>query len=333
MSLTAFVIGLRRAAALYDERANRHARQCGDALAEAYVGWVTGIRSAGEAKWNEVMLRVESARRVAAHAGDRRLHIMTLQTLAWPPYVEGRFADAMALGREQLTIAQESNNRLWEAWGLTGMAEAAMMLGDTDAAIDFSQRSLDVLSDESEKVGEIRALGVLAAGRLRRGQRDDAFVLARRVLELISGTDLTDFSMYEGFAGACDVMLSLAEDAERRGDEIPKAIVREAYRAVAAFRQFARTFPLAGPRLHAMRARVAALDGADDVARREFDRAVAAAGDLGMLHEKGLALLASAASDAFDAPSRRQRLALALETLGPSGARRDAEQLLEELAA
>src|SRR4029079_4187283 len=127
MSLTTGVIGLPRLAELYDQRAARLARENDDARVQAYVGWGTGFRAAGQGRWDLVAMRVETALRAAQSVGDRRLEIMSLQTLAWPAYVRGDFARAEELSEAQLAIARESNNLLWEVWGRNGLSEAAVM--------------------------------------------------------------------------------------------------------------------------------------------------------------------------------------------------------------
>ncbi|MFN2428059.1 MAG: AAA family ATPase, partial [Candidatus Binatia bacterium] len=330
MSLTAAVVGLKRLAELYDRRAVRLARETDDVGAQAYVGWVTGIRAAGEARWDLVTMRVEAALQQSAQSGDRRLQTMSLQTLVWPPYVRGDFSRVVELGEAQLSLARESNNRLWEAWALNGLSEAALMLGDYATVTRNCQRALEVLSEESDRADEIRALGLLAVSLQRQSRGEEAMAVARRGLDLMTNTEMTSFAMFEGFAGVCEVLLTFAEETKTRAHSLPSTMQRDLRRAVAAFARFCKTFPLGRPRLHAIRARIAALESNAAVVGREFNRALRSADDLGMPHEKGLALLAAARCEVLDGESRRRRVEEAVGVLRSGEALKQARDLLRE---
>ena len=330
MSLTTSVVGFRRLAALYDRLAVRFARETDDVLAQCYVGWVTGVRASGEAHWDLAATRLDAAQKLAEQAGHRRLMIMNLQSLAWPAYVRGDFSRAAELAEAQLAIARESNNRLWEAWGLNSLSETAVMAGNHDGAVRNCRRSLEVLSEESDRGDEIRATGLLAISLLRLSRNEEAIAVARRGLEMITRTEMTSFGMYEGFAGVCEVLLALAEETHARTHTLPGMLRRELRRATAALARFSRPFPIGRPRLHVIRARTAVLEGALATATREFDRALRAADDFGLPHEKGLALVAAARCVALDADSRRRRAEEAVGILGGGEALREARAMLEE---
>ncbi len=331
MSLTSSVIQLRRLGELYDRRAMRLARETDDANAQAYVGWVTGLRATGEARWDLVEMRVDPAVQLSIQAGDRRLQILSLQTLAWPAYARGNFERAIELAEEQLAIARESNNRLWEVWGLNGQSEAAVMTGDWDKAIRNGQRSLEILSEESDRAEEIRALGLLAFSLLRQSRSDEAVAVARRGLELMTKIELTSFTTYEGFAGVGEVLMEMAEETRARSRTLPTTMRRDLRRALDAFSRYAKRFPLGRPRLHVLRARMAVVSGRPAAALREFGRALRAADELGMPQEKGLALVAAARCEALDLPARRRRAEEATRLLGGGVALRRAQDVLQEL--
>lgn len=331
MSLTASVIGQRRLAALYDRRAVRLARETDNVLAQAWVGWVTGVRATGEARWDLVEMRNEAAVRLAEQAGDRRVRLMSLHSLAWPAYVRGDFARAIELGEAQLAIARESNNRLWEVWALNGLSEAAVMLGDWETAVRNCQRSLDVLSEESDRADEIRATGLLAYSLLRQSRADEAMAIARRGLELMTRTELTSFSTYEGFAGVSEVLMAIAEETRARTRTLPTTMRRDLRRALDALSRYAKVFPLGRPRLHVLRARMAVVSDRPSAAPRELNRALRAADELGMPQEKGLALVAASRCEALDVVSRRRRAEEAIGFLRGGEALRQARAVLEEL--
>jgi tetratricopeptide (TPR) repeat protein len=331
MSLTASVVGLRRLASLYDRRAMSLARQTDDALTQSHVGWVTGLRAAGEANWSLAAMRLEAALKMAEVARDRHQALNSLQALAWPAWARGDTRKMAELAEAQLAIARESNNRLWETWALNGQSETLVMLGDHDAAIRNCQRCLEILSEESDRAEEIRALGLLGVSLLRRSRSEEALATARRSLDLLRGIEMTNFSMFEGIAGTSEVLAHHVEQLQERAGSVPTSARRQWKRSVDALSRFSRTFPIGRPRLHAMRARFAALDGSTRDAVREFDRALRAADDFAMPHEKGLALLAAARSGALDLESRRRRVDEAIGLLQGGEALRSARELQSRL--
>jgi class 3 adenylate cyclase/tetratricopeptide (TPR) repeat protein len=331
MSLTAAVVGLRRLASLYDRRAMKLARRTDDSLVQSYVGWVTGLRAAGQANWSLASMRLEAARSAAEAAGDRHQTLHCLQALAWPAWARGDTVRMAELAEAQLAIARESNNRLWETWALNGQSEALAMLGDAEGAIRNCRRCLEVLAEESDRAEEIRALGLLAVSLLRRARGEEALATARRGLDLLRGVEMTNFSMFEGIAGIAEVLIDRTEELQARTGNAPSSARRRVRLAIGAMARFARPFAIGRPRLHVLRARLAALDGSVSLAVREFDRALRAADDFAMPHERGLALLAAASSRALDTEARRRHADEACGLLKGDEALRRAKQCRSEL--
>jgi tetratricopeptide (TPR) repeat protein len=327
MSLTASFIAGSRLAGLYDRRAVELARTTGDPEISAYVGWVTGLRNVGEAKWSVAEMRIDAAVHTAEQIGDRRLTMMALTIQAWPPYVRGEFERVLEIAERQLSMARESNNRLWEAWGLNGIAEPAAMLGDHDTAVRCCQRALAILSEESDRAEEIRALGLLAFSMWRQGRAEEAYATARRGLDRAVSAEITSFIAGEGLAGICEVMLGTCEDAMTRSGSVPSTLRRDSKRAVRTLGRFSKTFLLAQPRHHIAKARLAMVEGASSVAVAELDRALRSAESFGMSHAKGLALLASARCLAIEPDARRRRAEEAASVLKGGEALKQAREL------
>jgi class 3 adenylate cyclase/tetratricopeptide (TPR) repeat protein len=333
MSLTASLVGSSWLTGLYDRRAVELSRRTTDPLVAAYVGWITGLRAAGEGKWDLVAMRVEPAQRVAEHAGDRRLSIMSLTVLAWPPYVRGEFTQAADIAERVLAIARESNNRLWEAWGLNGLAEPALMNGDYETATRCCQRALAVLVEESDQAEEIRSLGLLAWSLRRQGRLEESYTTARRALDRAEAWEVTSYIVAEGLAGICEVMLAAAEEARARTGTLPTTLHRDSRRAVKALTRYSRIFPMGRPRLHIARARLAMIESSHATATTELERACRSADELGMQHAKGLALLAGARCAALEPAARRQRAEEAAGVLRGGDALRETREILREFHA
>lgn len=331
MSLTMSVIGLRRFASLYDRRAVRLARESDDPFTQAYVGWVTALRAVGEADWGLLAMRIESSLKVSRRLGDLRMTVVALQCAGWGPYIRGDFARAGEIAEEQIVVARETNNRLWESWGLNAASEALSMAGDHEAVIRNCQRSLEILTEESDRVEEIRSLGLTALAKHRSGRADEATNFVRRALERSNKIEMTSFMMYVGLSSMVDVLLCMVEEGQSCGVSPVPTLRRDLKQGLSTFARFASAFPMGRTRLHVFRARAAVLAGAIPLAQREFNHALRSADDHAMPHEKGLALLAAARSSALDATSRRRRAQEAIEILRGGEARSDAERTLREL--
>jgi class 3 adenylate cyclase/tetratricopeptide (TPR) repeat protein len=331
MALTVSVIPLRRLATLYENAARRAAESLGDPLTRAYVDWISGIRAAGEARWDRVESGAGGALEPAARLADWRLQMMSLQTLASGAVLQGDLARALELSERQLEIAKEQGNRLWEAWALNSLSEARRGEGDEESALGRCQRALDILEEESDRTEEIRANGMRATALLRLGRTDEALMTARRTADLIASTDLTAFNTYEGFTGVCEVMLTLAEETLARGAVMPPSLRRDAKRAWKAFKGFARVFPIGRPRCGVVGARLLRLQGRRAAAVAALERAVADATLLAMPHEEALALLWLGRCEWLPAARRRDALDSALELLGTGVEHHEAQQLRAEL--
>lgn len=81
-----------------------------------------------------------------------------------------------------------------------------------------------------------------------------------------------------------------------------------------------------------MRARMAAIARGETDARKQFDRALRAADDYGLPHEKALALIEAGRSPVLDGPSRRRRVDEAIGMLRGGEARKRAVELQALLA-
>ena len=184
---------------------------------------------------------------------------------------------------------------------------------------------------QSDRAEEIRANGLRAAALLRLGRTDEALMTARRTADLIDSSDLTAFITYAGFAGVCEVMLTLAEETLARGAVMPPTLRKDVKRSWAALRRFARVFPVGKPRCGMVRARLLRMRGRQAAAERALEGAIDDAESLGMPHEQGLALLALGRCEWLSAERRRDALDRALALLGPGVEHSQARQLLAEL--
>ncbi|MFN2375377.1 MAG: hypothetical protein ABR538_02495, partial [Candidatus Binatia bacterium] len=162
------------------------------------------------------------------------------------------------------------------------------------------------------------------------GRHDEAVSYARRALELVARSHITSYVIYAGVCGVADVVLGAAEDARARGETAAPTLRSDLKRSAVALSRFAGTFAMGRPRQQVVKARLAALDGANKKARHHFNLALRAADECEMPHEKILALLAAARSPAFDSAARLRRVKEALHSVHGGVAREEALALLAE---
>jgi tetratricopeptide (TPR) repeat protein len=282
LSLAASVAGPRVLAETYERRALAVAEALQDPATEGHVLWVAALRAGGEARWDRVEAAAGRALALAERVGDGRLCVMALSTRAGGAVMRGDLDAALRHGHLGLETAFARGNRLWEAWSLGSVVEAALLRGDLAPAIAHAERALAIYSEEADLAEELRVSGLLALAALRTGDGDRARQLARATLQRSRETSMTAFLSYSGIAEATEVVLALAEAETPAATVADPATRRELRTACRALARFARVFPVGRPRHALARARSLSLVGRRRQARMAFRRAAILAETHGM---------------------------------------------------
>jgi hypothetical protein len=155
-----------------------------------------------------------------------------------------------------------------------------------------------LLTEDLDRVDEIRFYGLLASARLRLREWQLAARQAARTAERIIGYSLpTAVYSFEGYSGMAEVYLSLWEnELEARGKDFRilqkgefSEFRREAQNAINTLKRFARTFKMGLPRAYLYTGLFYWLDGKEGKARKYWQKSLHLAERLGMPYEEGLA--------------------------------------------
>jgi class 3 adenylate cyclase/tetratricopeptide (TPR) repeat protein len=120
--------------------------------------------------------------RASALCREWNLHFMTplmLQTLGYAHALSGRVADGVELLQQSLTAGEAIGFKMYIMPTLWQMAEARLLVGDTDAALACAERALALACESGQRAHEAWTLRVLGEIAARRDPSDAAAAEAR----------------------------------------------------------------------------------------------------------------------------------------------------------
>lgn len=280
------VAPLPRIAEWYLRRALRELASVEDLSTHEIVNIIVGFYYTGAAKWDLAREQFATVRRTAEELGDRRRLDDAVGNLMEVEFLRGAFDQAETLARELAATAHARNDRRYEAEGLVDLVYCEWQLGRSDQA----QRSLatlrEILAEETDVTDELRIkyAGLRATISLARGEHEQALAASEEVLALTAGQRPTSFGTFLGYIAPVDVYLSLWER-----DLAPPDVRARAAEAIERAGRYAGVFPVGRPRVRTLEGRHQWLLGKHDAAFRSWRRALAAAQELSMSYEEGLA--------------------------------------------
>ena len=231
-ALALAILGWTRASRWVEASAGRIAGALREVRPRAYAAWAAAICAAGRADWPRFEDRVQLTRTIAQAHGDRWLLAAVLQTEAAALTLRGDVEGASNAALDQLELAEELGNGLWEAWSLNALGEIALLQGDPALADVHGKRALALLQEVADPTEEVRALAIVARAQVARGQIEALRETAERLEAGLRATGPTAFYL----TGA---LVALVEVARARGGGTRRALRR--------LRAFARVFPVARP--------------------------------------------------------------------------------------
>jgi len=277
-------------AEMYSRRALATARSVNQLPALAYALFMTGLYLTGVGKWARVREALGNAAELFQRVGDRRMLGDTLTVLGMSALYQGEFRRAAHQFTDVHSAGLRHDNIQHQTWGLIGKAEAVFRLGQSDEAVNLLQTVLALLANHPDRAEELRAQGLLAVVRLRRGEPLLAQQAAERAAHLIAQLPSpTSHDLLEGYAGVAEVYLALWEAGSQQPPAERQALARRALRACKALRAYARVFPIGQPRASLWQGRAERLAGRPARAQKMWRQSLAAAERLAMLYEQGLA--------------------------------------------
>jgi class 3 adenylate cyclase/tetratricopeptide (TPR) repeat protein len=285
MCLSAGGIPIHPLARMYARRAFEIARTAGQLWPLAYVRFITSVYRMGAARWEEAEEALREAEGLFERLGDRRLLGDTWSVQGLLGLVRGQFEPLGAAFAKLYDHGVRTANVQHQVWACLGKAECELRAGRTGEAVRLLETALALLAEHPDRAEQVRAYGLLAAVRLRRGETAAARAAAASGARLIAQFKIaTSFYLLEGYAGVAEVYLEQWEAGDRSS-----ATRQAAQRACSALRRYARSFPVGEPRARLLSGRLLYLSGRPRRARAAWRASLSAAERLGMPFEAALA--------------------------------------------
>lgn len=252
-------------------------------LAMVHLAAGTYWLSAGA--WSEAMYQTESAISIS-HSNDALVKDLSAIIHAIAAHWTGDGARAFDEVQEVHKRSRERGSSATELWGLLMMAEISLAHDQAHLVEPWLERAA-VVVDRIDQPGDRARIYILQARILLTRDGDE-----RRILDLIreasrlvvDGPPLGPWEL-ETSAGVAEISLDLLES----GVQSQAATLELARTGVKTLRSFSRSAPIAKPRLHLVRGRIALYEGRLRTAIALFERSATTAKEMDMPLEEARA--------------------------------------------
>ncbi len=326
-------------AKLYREKAWETAQSIQHLPDLGYISMVTGLYYAGTGDWDQVRGYLNRAIQIYEQLGDRQRLGESRTILAVAIGFADQSSQCTQLFTEIHESAKRSGNDLQRAWGLVGLAEEKLRLGEASLAEGYLEEALECLAKNTDRSEEIRAHGLLGVARLRQGK----YALARESAQAanrLSEALPTVFSTLVSYAGVAEVYLALWDEAsspesKEQAETIslePSELSILARQACKALHRFKRVFPIGQPRAWLYQGIYDHQAGKPGRAHKSWQKSLAAAKKLKMPYDQGLAHYHIGIHLDPANPERKTHLEQAIEYFTQADSRWDLERASQALA-
>ncbi len=292
------------------------------------VRFFTGFVRIAQGRWEEGSVALEESVGIARKLGDKRRLIEGVCAFSTLMHYRGQYERRVQMGADVLyASARRQGDFQAEAWGLLDQAESLLTLGRQERAMELLTAAAPFMEKEIGKSELVWGHGLSALVHLRAGNRDKAFAEAVAATRVATSMAPVAAYCYEGYAGAAEALLSLAEELRSSpvaaGGPVPEGaglspasrgqVPRLATQACRALAEYARVFPFARPRAALCSGTLAWLAGKREKARRLWSRGLEAATALKMPYEEARLVHVLARHLPPSDPERARKLSLAAE--------------------
>lgn len=279
VGLVAGALGREKLALDYFGRARAGAQAANDPVEITNSFMVESIDHGAHGRWALAEKAVNEAERNLAGVKDPFMRELVVTQLGHVAFYRGRFDQAREHYEELLRSARARGNEQHVTWALFSIARSLVAVGRHEEALPLLRDASAALSRKPELQSEIICNGLLAHAFARTGRLDEARAAIEATRSCIARARPTAFAALEGYGGALEALLVLAEAGDARALDEARALVKLLHR-------FARTFAMARSAAHRFEGEVLARTGAERRARRAFQRALAEALRCGMPREE-----------------------------------------------
>jgi tetratricopeptide (TPR) repeat protein len=312
------LIPQRGMAEAYARRALEAVAEAGNLPTQAFVSLTSGFYHAGTGAWTGALEHFEKVVKISEHLGDRRRYEDGLSNLMCMSYLQGRFSHGAEVAQRLYESAVRRGDASYQANGLQGKANCLLQLGRFDEAMECLRASQGLLAEQTKVPDEMLGVelhGLLSLAYLRQCEWDQALEATEQVMEAVTATMPSNYGAFPAYANAPEVYLTLWE-AEHPAPQLDA----QAHKACRALQGYARVFPVGQPRALLWQGLYAWLSGNQAKAHDAWRKSLAAAENLAMPYDQGLAHYEIGRHLQKDAPNRGQTLSRAGEFFEELGA-------------
>jgi hypothetical protein len=288
------------------------ARRVADLPALCWVLMMTGLQQAGVGQWARAEASAQEALDIAERLGDWR-HAEQCRALLWfAVFYGGELARAAQLGTDIRASARRRGDTQMEVAGLLVTTMYALAADTPDRAVELAEENA-ALARGAPRAEHFGTKGLLALARMHRGEPLLALQTADEAAQLIARDAPMPVMTRMGYEAVAEVYLTHWEAGHR-------AAARPARQACAAFRAYARAYPIGEAPFARCQGLAEWLDGRPSRARRAWQKSLAAAERLAMPLDEGRAHYELGRHLPAEDPARREHLERACALFEQMGA-------------
>jgi class 3 adenylate cyclase/tetratricopeptide (TPR) repeat protein len=271
------------AARVYERRVRAELEHGVSQSAEAWSRMGIAMVHAAWGQTASARSEVDRAYRLSDALGDRRRREECGMIVVTLDLMEGRDGPALSLARNLVAEGMAHEDVHMQSGSNAHAAVALLRLGRLDDALAAARRASLCADVANARAEQIYGRGTLALVSSRLGDRAGAVEAIDSAVAACRGFLPTAIYALEGYAALAEAALELWLTEPNRASQ------RRWSRARAALATYARTFPVARPRLQWLDARAAEQRGRTGAARRLLAEAAELAEKLGQVHDATVA--------------------------------------------
>lgn len=209
------------------------------------------IAWSGRGRWDDVERLCRDALIMADEIGDRFLQVETKCILSACLLPKGNFTEAIALREEFYQIGKEDKVDLFQGWALLQLSEIAIMKEEYSKSSEYLTKAL-LVQHAFGQSDLVWLHGLRAETFTGLGDFGSSLESALEALQVSRLSLPTSFFVLEGYSGMIAAFMS-----NYQSNLNSKKAKKDLKRAINAFSQYARAFPIGKPRLLFWRGEVA----------------------------------------------------------------------------
>lgn len=301
-----------------------------------YTLTVVGILEIGNGVWERAETLMKECIEVGQRLGNQRVMTRSDAMLAAVYRFKGDYERSLEPSILLQNLANRNGDIQGQVWTLQGFADVELHLYGTahaQKAIDYLNQALDLLSKYPDTAQEILTIGTLGMAYWQLGQHRQALEAGRRGAKLIAGYSATLYYTFIGYANIALNLLLLWESGDQLSAQEREEAATLARQACIALGKLRRLFVIAQPFSYLCDGLREWLDGKQADAQKSWEKAIAAAIQIKMPYEEGLAHFQIARHLPAGDPARREHLEKAQEIFSRLKVAYDLEQVAALLAS